>query len=62
MPSEGGSDGMGSAEQGKQFGFAEDGNAQGIGFFQLAARGFSGDDVVGFFGHAAGHFAACGFD
>ena len=49
-------------QQFEQLPFAQNRHTQGIGFFQLTAGGFSGDDVVGFFGHAAGNFAACGFD
>ena len=37
-------------------------NAQSLGFFQFTACGFSGDNVVGFFGYAAGNFTACGLD
>ena len=51
-----------SAQHRQKFFFAQYRDAQGIGFFQLAAGCFSGNDVVGFFGHAAGNFAACGFD
>ena len=51
-----------SVQHHQKFFFAQYCDTQGIGFFQLAAGGFSGDDVIGFFGHAAGNFAACCFD
>ena len=51
-----------SAEHGQQFGFANHGDAQRGGFVELAAGGFAGDDVVGFFRDAAGNFAAGVFD
>src|SRR3546814_3086568 len=42
--------------------FVEDGDAELPGFRELRASFFTGDDVIGFFAHAAAGFAPGGFD
>ena len=46
----------------QQLFFAQHRHAQCLRLFQFAACGFAGHHEIGFFGHAAAHFAAGGFD